>query len=77
MARGAWRVARGAWRVARGAWRVACGAWRVAYGATKSNNEIRAVFSRNFFECLQPEISSNCISGCRHSKKCLLNTVLI
>ena len=25
---------------------------------TKTNNQIRAVFSRNFLECLQPEISS-------------------
>ena len=25
---------------------------------TKTNNQIRAVFSRNFLDCLQPEISS-------------------
>ena len=38
-------------RRARGAWRVARVAWRVAHGATKSNNQIRAVFSRNFSGC--------------------------
>ena len=40
-----------AWRVVRGAWSVERGAWRVAHGATKSNNQIRAVFSRNFSGC--------------------------
>ena len=62
--RGAWRVARGAWRVVRGAWRVAPGAWLVA-----------------LFIICKPVMSTldnrnELISGCRHSKKFPLNTVL-